>query len=73
MYASYNMWVGGIYGKKQNVNNVYLLKDEIMNDLIFFFAYFCFSGVSFENKFPDKEKPHKDNLALCGRCSPVRM
>lgn len=52
MYASYNMWVGGIYGKKQNVNNVYLLKDEIMNDLIFFFAYFCFSGVSFENKFP---------------------
>lgn len=38
--------------KKQNVNNVYLLKDEIMNALIFFFAYFSFSGVSFENKFP---------------------
>ena len=37
--------------KNQNVNNVYLLKDEIMNALIFFFAYFCFSSVSFENKF----------------------
>ena len=46
------MWVGGIYRKKKNVNNVYLLKDEIMNALIFFSAYFCFSGVSFENKFP---------------------
>lgn len=51
MYASYNMWVGGIYRKKK-CYNVYLLKDEIMNALIFFSAYFCFSGVSFENKFP---------------------
>ena len=47
MYASYNMWVGGIYGKKQNVNNVYLLKDEIMNDLIFFFDKIILNMLNF--------------------------